>query len=250
MCCFSGPVEVADTQVFARSAGGGRQWIAYQATLSTDDPVALVLPLPVAAGAGEDAVRFESLAAAPDLFDLLASGFPPPRRPRGPFAAKRAPPPVAQRLAVHRVGAWDASYVPTVADFARLDPRFRLPDHVARGLPGHDGSGFAVFALAAGAQTVHPLAFSFPRSDPARLFFPTLHVHDGVVHPHATFDHALYAQEAPGERLALGAWDESPRPARAFVDLARCGALVDGDRHVHRLEIRGLAENRDISIGR
>ncbi len=57
------------------------------------------------------------------------------------------------------------------------------------------------------------MAFEFPHRDPTRLFFPTVHVHDGRVHARAEFD--------------------------------RAAGLVDGDAHCLRRTIRGLAPNQD-----
>jgi len=37
-------------------------------------------------------------------------------------------------------------------------------------------------------------AFTFPHAKGAKLFFPTVHVHDGEVHKTAEFDHELYLQ--------------------------------------------------------
>ena len=61
-------------------------------------------------------------------------------------------------VAGHRVGAYDASFVPTASDFARLDPRFRLPDAVRGRVPAYADYGFAVFKLRKGEAEVHPLA--------------------------------------------------------------------------------------------
>ncbi len=87
-----------------------------------------------------------------------------------------------------------ASFVPSVADFVRLDPRFRLPEVLFDAVPHYADYGFAVFQLAPGKVTVHPMALRFPTRDPDRLFFPTVHVHDGRFHAKAKFDHALYFQ--------------------------------------------------------
>jgi hypothetical protein len=38
------------------------------------------------------------------------------------------------------------------------------------------------------------MAFEFVTRQPDTLFFPTLHVHDGLVHESAKFDHYLYYQ--------------------------------------------------------
>ena len=53
--------------------------------------------------------------------------------------------------------------MPTVTDFDRLDPRFRLPNTVWAQLPVQ-GFGFAVFKLRETRKLadVHPMAFRFP----------------------------------------------------------------------------------------
>jgi hypothetical protein len=38
------------------------------------------------------------------------------------------------------------------------------------------------------------MALSFPVREGGKLFFPTVHIHDGKVHPTERFDHTLYAQ--------------------------------------------------------
>ena len=83
--------------------------------------------------------------------------------------------------------------MPTVKDFARLDERFKLPPSTWDDLPGYKDYGFAVFKLKKGEQKVHPMAFEFPRGDTRKLFFPTVHIHDGKVHQTAGFDHACTA---------------------------------------------------------
>ena len=72
-------------------------------------------------------------------------------------------------LVVHEVGDFEASFVPGLGDFERLDPRFRIPRTVWDGLPAHQDSGFAVFKLKASTRKVHPMAFEFPRRQPELL---------------------------------------------------------------------------------
>lgn len=136
MCCFSRLVRaVWNTNIFARASAGGRQLLAYAMSLTAAEQLAMVLPLPVPPGCPEDAVRFVDLEAYPDFFDDLDSGLfvvlEPPTRS---FGAPH-PPSKGRRLVVHDVGAFEASFVPTVADFARLDERFRLPREVWDDLP-------------------------------------------------------------------------------------------------------------------
>ena len=66
-------------------------------------------------------------------------------------------------------------------------------------VPAYVDYGFAVFQLAPGASTIHPIGLSFPTHTPSSLFFPTVHVHDGTFAPKARFDHSLYYQHPRAE---------------------------------------------------
>jgi len=242
MCCFHPEIEsVRRTRIFARGSGKGRQFLVYAMSKSSVKDVAMILPLPVPAGAAEDALRFISLKDYPAFFDFLASGFPTPKSEPG-LLTKRA------ELEVVQVGNFEASFVPSVKDFDRLDERFRLPATTWDALPAVKGFGFAVFKLKKGAQDVHPMAFEFPRANPARLFFPTIHIHDGKVHATADFDHTLFAQAAEGERLEIHDWEESAQPAGQFVLIAKTMGLVDGERHLYRKLVVGSRKNEDILV--
>ncbi len=248
MCCFSGPVEsVARTNIFARSVAQGRQILVYSMTVSMKEDLAMILPLPVPPGTADDALRFIDLKGYPRFFDALLSGFPPPAS-RSLGVKGEAPAVAAAPLAVVDVGDFEASFVPSVKDFARLDARFRLPEATWDALPAVRGFGFAVFKLKKGAKTVHPMAFEFPRANPDKITFPTVHIHDGKVHATADFDHSLYAQGREGETHDFMAWRESPRNAGQFVDLRLAQGVVDGDRHVHLKGLRGRAKNEDVLV--
>ncbi len=171
-------------------------------------------------------------------------------------------------LVVHRVGMFEASFVPTRGDFARLDLRFRLSQRVLDALGERDGYGFVVVKLAKSEDVtvVHPIGFTFPMRDPARLFFPTVHVHDGEVHPVAGFDHALYttdgARAAAFAELDLGGGAALPAlVARASrratwlsgeLDHTMCdrakGELVARGARVYRVDVRGERANDDAWI--
>lgn len=250
MCIFTGPIHrVARTRIFARALPEGRQALAYEMTFAADAPVAMVLPLPVPPSPPEDAVSFVDLSGYPRFFvDLAAEVFPQPQASRG-FGA---PAPAALTLAVHRVGSFVASFVPTTADFARLDPRFRLSAPVLASLPEYADWGFAVFELSPepGAdEKVHPMALTFPRRDPSALYFPTRHVHDGQVHTVARFDHDLFLQPAvdapPPPQGAPLAWLRAPAPAGFLVDVARTQGLVAPGRHLRGRSLSGDLPNRD-----
>lgn len=252
MCCFSviaplgllgrllwpRPLAVQGTRIFARMAGGGRQALVYGLDLAAARDVAMILPLPVVPGGGEDALEFVDLSAYPDFFDDLGQWCPP----RLALPKRGGPSLALPRLPVRRVGAYEASYVPTLADFARLDPRFRVPDAAWRALPAVEDYGFAVFKLRRGRRRrVHPMALRFPTRDPGRLFFPTVHVHDGEVRPTAAFEHALYYQGAGGEDMSAG-------PARDYLDAERCAGLVDLERPLARRSLLGELPNADTWI--
>jgi hypothetical protein len=247
MCCFSQSVtSVAGTRIFARRGKGTRQFLAYQMTFSSPVDLAMILPLPVPQGTLEGAVHFINLEAFPEFFDRLKDGFPdPPTRglskSDGPIAAAANAP-----LAVEQVGSYEASFVPTLKDFARLDARFRLKEGTWDRLPQYESYGFAVFKLKKEAHTVHPMAFEFPRADGSKLFFPTVHIHDGTVHPDAHFDHQLYCQIAEGESLdAVAAWRESAQLAGQFVNASMAKGLIDPAAHCYLRPLAGVLPNRD-----
>lgn len=250
MCCFSGHVEhVADTSIFARSVGNGRQILVYAMTISTRDDVAMILPLPVPPGSPEDALRFISLKEYPDFFRDMKRGFPEPVSRGLMPGSKSAPvPAAAPKLEVVQVGDFEASFVPAVKDFGRLDARFRLPDSTWEQLPAYKDYGFAVFKLKKTATTVHPMAFEFPRANPRPLFFPTVHIHDGKVRSKATFDHALYCQKREGEKMSLPEWRESNFVASQFMIVGKTSGIVDGASHCYLKKVQGERKNEDILV--
>jgi hypothetical protein len=243
MCCFSRPVDyVAGTSIFARPSKAG-QYLVYSMTLKAGSDLAMILPIPTPKASKEDAVTFINLEKYPDFFDDLRAGFPEPRplsRAKGDVPPPRAAKPT---LKVVEVGSFVASFVPTVKDFSRLDEQFALPAGTWDKLPQYKDYGFAVFKLKKGEHKVHPMAFEFPRADERRLFFPTVHIHDGKVHDRAGFDHALYCQGADTRTR----WTESPQPASFFVKkLDETKGIVDGKAHVYRKQMAGNFKNEDV----
>lgn len=246
MCCFSRPVEsVSATRIFARDAGHGRQYLVYSMNYAAAEDLAMVLPLPVPVGTKEDAVTFIDLHDYSDFFSDLHAGFPEPdsmpiprSRGRMPAAARAIP------LEVVQVGSFEASFVPQVQDFARLDARFRMPEGIWDKLPAYKRAGFAVFKLRKSVRSVHPMAFVFPRADARKLFFPTVHIHDGTVHDTAYFDHSLYCQM--GQTYAkTGGWDETPNLASAFMNVRQSKGIIDGNAHCYRRVMKGNLKNQD-----
>ncbi|MDB6022741.1 MAG: hypothetical protein JWQ04_2598 [Pedosphaera sp.] len=249
MCCFTRPVQsVNATKIFARADQGERQFLVYSMKVESKEDLAMVLPLPVKPGSGEKAVTFISLKDYPDFFDDLEKGFPAIAYGHGDEVMALA---ALAPLAVVQVGNFEASFVPTVKDFARLDARFRLPEGAWKKLPSYRDYGFAVFKLKPGLQNIHPMAFSFPRRDLHTLFFPTVHIHDGEVHPKAEFDHVLYSQPKEGEPLKFGGplhWQESPSHARSFMKMAKTQGLIEPDQHCYKTAMNGDLPNRDTFV--
>lgn len=249
MCCFSRTVQlVADTNIFARAARDGRQFLAYGMRFRSTEDLAMILPLPTPPRSAEDAVRFINLEKYPEFFVDLKKGFPEPPPPksiaRGPAALGGS----GGVLAVVEVGGFEASFVPTIADFARLDARFRLPAGTWDRLPQYRESGFAVFKLKKpdrGEKKVHPMAFEFPRADKGVLFFPTVHIHDGTVPAKAHFDHSLFCQLTD---TTLMGWRESPGLAESFVKVKDAQGIVEGKSHVYWKEMHGTFENKDVGV--
>lgn len=247
MCCFSGPVKsVSATKIFARAGKDERQFIVYSMMVNMAQPLAMVLPIPVKSGSDENAVRFINLSGYPNFFGDLEAGFPQPNQSLARHSSDRVAAAASARvLEVVQVGNFEASFVPTVNDFNRLDERFRMPPDFFKEIPEYRHFGFAVFKLKPGAQIVHPMAFDFPTALTGRVFFPTVHVHDGKVHARAKFDHVLYCQSPASEHLKLSDWNESPAIAGHFVDVKRSAGLVLADEHCYKLEIRGVRRNQD-----
>jgi len=228
MCMFSRAIEsVSSTTIFARGLADGGQALAYAMELAAAEELAMVLPLPVPANGPDDAVRFVSLERYPTLFADLKRAFPLLESALV-MQSLEIPQPRSKTLRVQTVGAFEASFVPHPRDFARLDARFRLPPRVLDALPQYADWGFAVFQLRASraGTRVHPMALVFPRRDPAALFFPTVHVHDGSAPATAEFDHMLYAQ-LPPQAAAPAGWTRSDRALGRTVDTARAGGLID-----------------------
>lgn len=265
MCCFSAltplswigrifvrPVRVSATNIFARMIEPGVQGLAYSMNLVAKEEVAMILPIPVAPGSGEDALEFVNLEKHAQMFEELHMCFEMPQRKGGIrlFAARGQ-----RQLKVHTVGSFVASYVPTKDDFGRLDPRFRMPAGTWDQLPAYGDYGFAVFQLAKGKSTVHPMAFRFPTRDREKLYFPTVHIHDGRVHPRAKFDHALYYQTReefpqPGERRPVfeTTRNASDDPWAFMSPMKDYEGLADRERPLARRIIRGRHANADTWI--
>ena len=220
----------------------------------------MVLPLPVPPGSPEDAVKFVDLEGYETLFDDLQKAFPPPAAMPSFGPPTRGMMPQAKKLEVVTVGKFVASFVPRIDDFTRLDERFRLPNGVFDKVPMYKDWGFAVFQLKdfggivdrvkqvfsrapTKKETIHPMAFTFPRRDASALFFPTLHVHDGEVHETAHFDHVLYMQHHDDSATIPGWW--SGAQAMGYVDIDKAKGLVAVSQQLRQRSLHGALPNQD-----
>lgn len=256
MCCFSQPVlSVNNTRIFARLSGQGTQFLAYQMNYESRDPNAMILPLPIQQPATDSSLRFIDLKDYDTFFKDLASGFPTLARSFSIGCGLPGDPANRSDLEVFEVGNYIASFVPTIQDFDRLDPVFTLPRQTWDRIPEYNDFGFAVFQLAAGSLEPHPMAFEFQSRD-NKVFFPTIHIHDGQVHETEEFDHALYAQHAGLDSQVYGYINSdvhddatglirSAAPAAKFCNVEKSAGLIDGDLLVHRTFLFGKSRNID-----
>ena len=166
MCIFTQPVtSVNNTQIFARRSGNGTQFLAYQMSYESQEPNAMILPLPVKKPANDQTLNFIDLKNYDAFFDKLADGFPFHSPPSIGCSSPSGNAITCDSLAVFKVGNYIASFVPTLTDFDRLDSKFTLPAEIWANILGYEDFGFAVFQLAAGSLKPHPMAFEFqPRT--------------------------------------------------------------------------------------
>ena len=280
MCRFSHPVAtVANTHILARHLGP-TQILVYAMAVDSPTANAMIIPLPTPPDVGEDAIEWIDLSAIPTFFESLGHslGISDDHHTATRGGASLAAPPT---LAVHEVGDFEASYVPTLADFDRLDERFRLEPGLRASLVREPDWSFAVFQLQPGRQAVHPMAWRFPTRFPRRCYFPTVHVHDGEEPTFAAFDHALFAQfpgsfrlesERDGTSDDLAELDRTGRGEEArlilsghtwsrhglrrwgagmlddWQDLAAEAGILDLDRGVLYRRMTGHLDNEDVWV--
>ncbi|MFZ4556476.1 MAG: hypothetical protein ACOYN8_08875 [Pseudanabaena sp.] len=262
MCIFSGDIqEVKDTKIFARLSGKGTQYLVYSMSFAVKQEVAMILPLPIALKAPESPIHFISLESYPQFFSPMIAEL----KLDGSQNMSRS----ISVLEVHQVGSYEASFVPRLADFKRLDERFQLPTNIWDSLPQYKDYGFAVFQLRGNLEnktiSCHPMAFEFATRFPDHLFFPTIHVHDRLVRHHAEFDHYLFYQnnfDQYQQKVAPLLWlDEenvdhsgikyahgSNFPAGTFIHVEKTSGIVDGSKPCRGIRLYGVFPNQDITF--
>jgi hypothetical protein len=160
----------------------------------------------------------------------------------------------AAPLKVHNVGAFEGSFVPTINDFDRLDARFQFPPGTLGVMQRmYQDYSFAVFKLKPGRnQKVHPMAFKFHSRYDDRIFYPTVHIHNGTFPEVERFDHAIYSQ-VPSVKLQKELEDAKTSSVDEvsqckLTDLisasACCGVLTEAPGF--KMEIKGRYSNQDV----
>lgn len=254
MCIFSNEVEsVSKTEIFAKLSGTDKQFLVYRMNYEANQELAMILPLPTPAMSPEDAVRFIDLSEYPEFFKDMNKGFVIFDLDSGSKGMPRGM--SKSMLAVQDVGNFEASFVPSLQDFDRLDPRFCLPETTWQSLPRYQHYGFAVFKLKPGNIAAHPMAFEFPIRLKSILFFPTVHVHDGQVESFADFDHALYFQTRE-DTTVNPRWNLSQSwkrerellLAQDFVNIDKTEGIVDGQLPIYRQLVKGENPNIDTLV--
>jgi len=249
---------VNNTNIFGRLTSRQTQFLVYQMTYESPGENAMILPLPVRLPVREESLRFIDLENYSDFFDDLDKGFPFEEELFNIGCGGEIKSAVPADLEVFNVGNYIASFVPSMADFSRLDPRFTLPQATWDKIPEYRDFGFAVFQLAAGSLAPHPMAFEFEAAGDS-IFFPTVHIHDGEIHESEQFDHILYLQHAGFDSRVHGYLNShiaddstglirSKYSAQDFCDPARSKGIVEGDLLVHRQLMQGPMPNKDTII--
>lgn len=198
MCIFSGTVvHVAKTKIFVavthlcqliqqngqlyqQPYGNPLQLTVYENEVGAKAGAAMILPFPLV---GDGYVAFADFSRYPDFFSQLDALFPRPEqayyKSRGSLTLTNEGAPM---LAVHEVGSYKASIVPSLADFARLrNDVFHLEPDTAQVLKQHYSQdfGFMVCILDPSKDKYHPFAYVHNYGGRG-LFVPTRHYHPGT----------------------------------------------------------------------
>ena len=230
------------------AATTGASFSSIRWRLRADAPTAMILPLPVPPNSREDALRFIDSRSYPGFFLDLQKPFVAHSKTRTGGGAAPQPLPI---LKVHRVGSFEASFVPSLDDFERLDPRFRLPRTV---WDARYRWGFAVFKLQDLWQTItiEPMALSFPRRDRRAVLSRGARSRRHS-DPTAHYDHNLFFQHPSEDAIACGGQSRAPRrqldmAAREIASPLNARGVLDENLPVLIARFAGEFPNRDAQV--
>jgi hypothetical protein len=273
MCIFSKPVNsVSATHIFVRrDLRNNRNVTIYQMEASLMGDNAMILPVP-----GTD-VEFVNLEGYPEFFKDMDSLFPQKLTRLAKSLSRSGG---TKTLEVHDVGQYIASYVPSMNDWDRIDPVFKLADNCWEELPDYSTFGFVVFQLKSknhgrdyseeyagivppsrkrlqlGVEKFHPMAYTYTPID-NRIFFPTTHVHDGEVEKVSNYDHKLYYQldddfsTVPLTTSNHFSWEISTGMPSSSMNIHACLGLVNAFAPIARLHLDNVdLPNQDIILER
>jgi hypothetical protein len=254
-----GQAQVQVTSIFAKKHAG-KDVLVYEAALTTPESNAMVLPIPILAPSTP--IELLDLSAFPRMFSEIALYYNGPGDGAFAWGAPSGPP---QKLAVFSVGSFKASIVPSLAHLDQIDARFQIHPGFRQLLADRYGDwAFVVYQLAPGNQVLHPFGVTFESRFQEHLFFPALHVHDGVHAPaEADFAHYFYAQGAslgarklpfndrpplappPGWDVVMKGRPFDPGP-RSYVPVPAMPDFVDLRRSLDSVSRFGIRPNADL----
>lgn len=238
MCIMCDEARVFGTKIFSRLSRRGENVLLYQMGVESKHELAMVLPISRREGGRFKFVDFTGYSR---IFEQLEKLFPDLSDGDDLFGGLTLAAGPESPLPVEKIGSFDASFVPTLADFDRVDARFRLKPGIWEKLPAYQSWSFAVFQLRKGRHKVHPMGLAFETRFTGKCFFPTVHVHDGELHSEADFDHLLYTQGI----AAAGDWEEASVATSVHIGVDETHGFVRPGP-VYRRTIVGRRRNADV----
>lgn len=193
MCIFTHDAVVTNTRILVAPLPNERQVTIYENTAETQEPNAMILPVPQG---NVKLFDVSKLFPGSSLWDQVEAYFPQERSNNfgggGGFSFGSASV-HSEPLPVEQVGGYDCSVAPSWQDLSRIDKSvFTLPDNVAAILKKHYETGFSFIVCKFRNKRVsgHPIGYVSNRLSPRELFIPTRHEH-GEEKP----DTSLYAEQ-------------------------------------------------------
>lgn len=247
MCVIQGDTKsVADTEIFCfPSANGEDQVTVYSNAVSmhtSSNNNAMILPVP----GGADRFSVIDLSRDPDMFNKIDSCFPQKRSLSSDgLGATNAAQCAGGYLAVKQCGSYQYSLVPSIDDFARVNPRvFQLSPDIRQLFLQHYPRGYAFLVCKISEnKKFHPVGYVHPLPTGGKLFVPTLHFHQGHEGHGPDWDHSIYV--LGNDTLGI--------PATSLDGLKQVASLrphlsLTRPERLRKMELHGHFPNRDIGV--